>query len=116
MPTVNEIFQAVVQKTLKEKSSDELSVMAQACRNCVAAGHYGQVAIDALAQIDAELRTRDRDVQHAALIAEQQKIQASLETLIGRTGKHHWTLTPTFWVGVAVLIVAIATLIVAILK
>jgi|SRR5579863_10243040 len=121
--TIQEIFDAVAQKKLKERTRDELTRMALGCRNLIASGHYLDRAKDAVTQIEQELRSRELDLQQMQMLDQQkemlvsiQEVKEAIGTLTQKTGKHHWTVTPGFWVGVVVLIVASATLWIAYLS
>ena len=56
------------------------------------------------------LKTSGNEVLHRAALSERMRRQ------FNRLSKPHWTLTPTFWISLGILIVSVAILIVTVLR
>jgi hypothetical protein len=103
---------------LPQKSDEELAMLLSACRQWCAGNPHSHVldpTLDALRD-EVERRTKERAQaeakrQHEAAIGESQKLHSAVQKL----QTPHWTLTPTFWISVGILIVSLAILTVAVL-
>ena len=106
---INEVFRVVRDGELSKKSKDELHEMLRLLHTFKSsqADSRTDITITAveneLARKGNEEVTKQALALHNELMREQRELKASIESL----KEPHWTLTPAFWIAVAILIVAI---------
>jgi hypothetical protein len=112
----NDAVRAVQEGQLHNKSEAELSSMIKALASWQASGGPGsQFAAPAIDAIQKVLALKQKERHHEGEMVASRAATQEVVKALGRLERPHWTLTPTFWISVGILVVSVVILIVAVL-